>query len=137
MSTSLADQACVPCRGGVPPMAQDRAKELLRELDEGWLLNAEGHLEREYRLEDFAWRWPLPTRWPTSPKQQSHHPDLSIAWGKCKVEIWTHKIRGLTESDFFFAAKADRAFGAMDGADALSRRPGPSWTGRGSHPIQD
>jgi 4a-hydroxytetrahydrobiopterin dehydratase len=45
---------------------------------------------------------------------QSHHPDLSIAWGKCKVEVWTHKIRGLTESDFYFAAKADRAYSATD-----------------------
>jgi 4a-hydroxytetrahydrobiopterin dehydratase len=26
------------------------------------------------------------------------------------VEIWTHKINGLTESDFYLAAKADRAF---------------------------
>jgi 4a-hydroxytetrahydrobiopterin dehydratase len=45
---------------------------------------------------------------------EGHHPDLSIAWGKCKVEIWTHKIHGLTESDFYFAAKVDRAFRATD-----------------------
>jgi len=43
-------------------------------------------------------------------ENEGHHPDPSIAWGKCKVEIWTHKISGLTESDFYFAAKADRAF---------------------------
>jgi 4a-hydroxytetrahydrobiopterin dehydratase len=41
---------------------------------------------------------------------EGHHPDLYLAWGKCKVEIWTHKIQGLTESDFFLAAKADRAY---------------------------
>jgi 4a-hydroxytetrahydrobiopterin dehydratase len=41
---------------------------------------------------------------------EGHHPDLYLAWGKCKVEIWTHKINGLTESDFYMAAKADRAF---------------------------
>lgn len=114
MSTSLADQACVPCRGGVPPMAQDRAKELLRELDEGWLVNAEGHLEREYRLKDFARAMALANKVADIAEAQGHHPDLSIAWGRCKVEIWTHKIHGLTESDFYFAAKADRAFSAMD-----------------------
>ncbi len=43
-------------------------------------------------------------------EDQNHHPDLFLAWGTCKVEIWTHKIKGLTESDFYFAAKADRAF---------------------------
>jgi len=114
MSTSLADQACVPCRGGVPPMAQDRAKELLRELDEGWLLNAEGHIEREYRLKNFAQAMALANKVADIAEAQAHHPDLAIAWGKCKVEIWTHKIRGLTESDFYFAAKADRAFTALD-----------------------
>ena len=41
---------------------------------------------------------------------EGHHPDLYVAWGKCKVEIWTHKINGLTESDFYLAAKADREF---------------------------
>ena len=45
-------------------------------------------------------------------EEQGHHPDLHIAWGRCGVEIWTHKIDGLTESDFFLAAKADRAFRA-------------------------
>jgi len=114
VSTSLADQTCVPCRGGVPPMAQDRAKEFLRELDDGWLLNAEGHLEREYRLKNFAQAMAFANKVADIAEAQAHHPDLSIAWGKCKVEIWTHKIRGLTESDFYFAAKADRAFTALD-----------------------
>jgi len=41
--------------------------------------------------------------------------DLERAvWPKCKVQIWTHKIKGSTESDFYFAAKADRAFRALD-----------------------
>ena len=42
-------------------------------------------------------------------EKEGHHPDLHVAWGKCTVEIWTHKIDGLTESDFYLAAKADRA----------------------------
>lgn len=91
-------------------MTQDRAKELLRELDEGWLLNAAGHLEREYRLADFRRAMAFANKVADIAEAQSHHPDLSVAWGKCKVEIWTHKIKGLTESDFYFAAKADRAF---------------------------
>ena len=31
--------------------------------------------------------------------------DIHLAWGRVRVEIWTHKIKGLTESDFVFAAK--------------------------------
>lgn len=110
---SLADQSCIPCHGGIPPMDQDRAKELLRELDDGWQLNSEGHLERVYRLQNFAQAMALANKVATIAEEQGHHPDLSVAWGKCAVEIWTHKIRGLTESDFYFAAKADRAFRAM------------------------
>jgi 4a-hydroxytetrahydrobiopterin dehydratase len=43
-------------------------------------------------------------------EEEGHHPDLHISWGKCRVEVWTHKVSGLTESDFYLAAKADRAF---------------------------
>ena len=110
---SLADQRCVPCRGGVPPMDETRAKELLRELEDGWRLNTGGHLEREYRLQNFMEAMALANKLADVAEQESHHPDLYIAWGKCKVEIWTHKIKGLTESDFYFAAKADRAFRAL------------------------
>ncbi len=109
----LADQSCVPCRGGVPPMDETRAKELLRELEDGWRLNTEGHLEREYRLQNFTEAMALANKLADVAEQEGHHPDLYIAWGKCKVEIWTHKIKGLTESDFYFAAKADRAFRAL------------------------
>jgi 4a-hydroxytetrahydrobiopterin dehydratase len=94
-------------------MEQSRAKELLRELDDGWLLNGNGHLERVYPLKDFAQAMALANRVADVAEDEGHHPDLYIAWGKCKVEIWTHKISGLTESDFYFAAKADRAFKAL------------------------
>jgi 4a-hydroxytetrahydrobiopterin dehydratase len=110
---ALADQKCIPCRGGVPPMDENRAKEFLLQLDDGWRLNAEGHLEREYRLQNFAQAMALANKVAEVAEAENHHPDLYVAWGKCKVEIWTHKIKGLTESDFYFAAKADRAFGAL------------------------
>jgi 4a-hydroxytetrahydrobiopterin dehydratase len=106
---SLADQTCVPCKGGVPPMDGRRANELLRELDEGWTLNTEGHLERTYRFSNFVDAMAFANRVGDIAEEQNHHPDLHVAWGKCTVEIWTHKIKGLTESDFYFAAKADRA----------------------------
>lgn len=107
---SLANKSCIPCRGGVPPMERSRADELLRELDDSWRLNADGHLERAYLFKDFAKAMAFANRVADIAETESHHPDLHIAWGKCKMEIWTHKIRGLTESDFYFAAKADRSF---------------------------
>ncbi len=106
---SLADQTCVPCKGGVPPMERQRANELLRELGEGWALNPKGHLERTYSFANFVEAMAFANRVGEIAEEQNHHPDLHVAWGKCTVEIWTHKIKGLTESDFYFAAKADRA----------------------------
>jgi 4a-hydroxytetrahydrobiopterin dehydratase len=109
---SLAEQKCIPCRGGVPPMAKDRVEALLRELDDGWRLNADGHLERAYAFANFAHAMAFANKVAGVAENEGHHPDLHIAWGVCKVEIWTHKISGLSESDFYFAAKADRAFDA-------------------------
>jgi 4a-hydroxytetrahydrobiopterin dehydratase len=106
---SLADQKCIPCRGGVPPMERSRADELLRELEPGWKLNGEGHLERSYRFKNFADAMMFANRVADIAEREAHHPDLHVAWGQCTVEIWTHKIKGLTDSDFFFAAKVDRA----------------------------
>ena len=106
---SLADQTCVPCKGGVPPLDEARAEELLGELDEGWALNADGHLQRTYSFANFVEAIGFANRVGDLAEEQNHHPDLHVAWGKCTVEIWTHKIHGLTESDFYLAAKADRA----------------------------
>jgi len=90
-------------------MDRERAEELLRDVDEGWGLNADGHLERTYIFSNFVDAIAFANRVGDIAEAQNHHPDLHVAWGKCTVEIWTHKIQGLTESDFYFAAKADRA----------------------------
>jgi len=110
---TLADKQCVPCRGGTPPMERAKAKELLAHLSSGWQLNQEGHLERTYPFKNFVQALEFANKVGAIAEAEGHHPDLHIAWGRCKVEIWTHKIQGLTESDFYLAAKADRAHDAM------------------------
>lgn len=107
---SLADKQCVPCRGGVPPLESAKVQELLGQLEQGWALNGDGHIERLYEFKDFAEALDFVNKVGAIAEQEGHHPDLYLAWGRCKVEIWTHKIRGLTESDFYLAAKADRVF---------------------------
>jgi len=107
---ALADRQCIPCRGGVPSLPRARIDALLTELARGWALNSAGHLSRDYEFKDFAGSLAFANRVGAIAEQQGHHPDLHVAWGRCGVEIWTHKINGLTESDFFLAAKADRAY---------------------------
>jgi 4a-hydroxytetrahydrobiopterin dehydratase len=107
---SLADNRCIPCRGGVPPLTSDRAAELLDELGDEWILDEHGHLSRTFKFDNFVTALDFANQVGAIAEEQDHHPDLYVAWGKCRVEIWTHKINGLTESDFFFAAKASRAY---------------------------
>ncbi len=107
---SLADNKCISCRGGVPPLPADRIQTLLTELGRGWALSQQGHLERFFTFKDFAQSLAFANKVGAVAEAEGHHPDLYVAWGKCKVEIWTHKINGLTESDFYLAAKTDREF---------------------------
>ena len=104
----LADKACVPCRGGVPPLGTDDVARLLSQID-GWEAPRDHHLTKTYKLADFATALALVNRIGALAEEQGHHPDLFLAWGKVRVDLWTHKIDGLTESDFILAAKIDRA----------------------------
>ncbi len=104
----LAERECVPCRGGIPPLTADAIQPLLEELP-GWSVIDNHHLEKTYRLPDFRDALDLVNRIGGVAEEQGHHPDLVLAWGRVEVKIWTHKIDGLTESDFVFAAKADEA----------------------------
>src|SRR5438876_12427940 len=82
----LADNKCVPCRGGVPPMERAKAEEMLKQLARGWSLNKEGHLERLYTFKDFAQALAFVNKVGAVAEAEGHHPDLYLAWGKCKVE---------------------------------------------------
>ncbi len=107
---SLADKKCVPCQGGVPPLGAEKITEMLGQLEPRWRVNPQGHLERTYEFKDFAEALAFVNRLGAIAEAEGHHPDLHLSWGKCRVEIWTHKIQGLAESDFYLAAKADRAY---------------------------
>jgi len=94
-------------------MERAKAEGMLKQLERGWQLNKDGHLERLYTFKDFAQALSFVNKVGAVAETEGHHPDLYLAWGKCKVELWIHKIDGLTESDFYMAAKADRAFEAF------------------------
>ncbi len=108
MVSELAQKACVPCRGDVPPLGPEKVEALLGELDD-WTVEQEYHLTKTFKFRDFAEALAFVNRVGAIAEQENHHPDLYLAWGKVRVEIWTHKIKGLTESDFIFAAKCDAA----------------------------
>ncbi len=105
--SELASKTCVPCRGGVPPLQGEELKALESQLD-GWSVVNEHHLERNFKFPDFRTALSFTNRVGELAEEQGHHPDICLSWGKVAVTIWTHKINGLTESDFILAAKIDR-----------------------------
>lgn len=107
MSSSLADRKCVPCREGATPMTEAQIAALLGQL-EGWTVEKGHHLTKTYRFADFARALAFVNRVGAVAEEQGHHPDISFTWGRARIDIWTHKIDGLTESDFVLAAKCDR-----------------------------
>jgi 4a-hydroxytetrahydrobiopterin dehydratase len=102
----LASRECVPCRGGVPPLQSDEIKPLLEELN-GWTVEREHHLLKTYTFKDFREALEFVNRVGQLAEEQGHHPDICFGWGRAEISLWTHKIDGLTESDFILAAKID------------------------------
>ncbi len=104
--SDLAARSCVPCRGGVPPLTAEQIRPLREQLA-GWEVVRDHHLEKVYRFPDFRRALDFVNRIGALAEAEGHHPDLHLAWGRVRVEVWTHKIDGLTESDFVLAAKID------------------------------
>jgi 4a-hydroxytetrahydrobiopterin dehydratase len=104
----LSEKTCVPCRGGVPPLSADQIRPLSAEVTDWHVVNNH-HIERDFRFPDFKTALDFTNKVGAVAEEQGHHPDIFLAWGKVQVKIWTHKIDGLTESDFILAAKIDKA----------------------------
>ena len=106
----LANQTCVPCRGGVPPLKGKELADLHRQLPEWahWKVVNEHQITRSYTFPDFKTALHFVNQAGDIAEEQGHHPDIFLAWGKVEITLWTHKVDGLTESDFIMAAKFDQ-----------------------------
>jgi 4a-hydroxytetrahydrobiopterin dehydratase len=111
MPEDLASQTCVPCRGGVPPLKGKDLQQILQRVPQ-WKAVDEHHITRTFNFPDFKQALDFVNRVGEIAEQQGHHPDILLAWGKAGITLWTHKIDGLTQSDFIMAAKIDRAAAA-------------------------
>lgn len=105
MSSDLAKKECKPCDGGTPPLKGDALKQMQSRLDGGWQVREEQRLEREFKFPDFRHALEFVNRVGEIAEEQNHHPDIYFTYGQARIQIWTHKINGLTESDFVLAAK--------------------------------
>ena len=105
--SDLAAKTCVPCRGGVPPLKGDQLTALAKQVPQ-WQVVNEHHLTRNFTFPDFRQALDFVNRVGAIAEEQGHHPNFLLTWGRAEITIWTHKIDGLTESDFILAAKIDQ-----------------------------
>lgn len=107
LSDSLRNKKCLPCQGGIAPMAAGEATTLLAAVP-GWELMDEARkLRRTFVFTDFMQAQVFAVRVGVTAEAENHHPDVSYGWGYCTVVFYTHKIGGLHQNDFIMAAKVD------------------------------
>jgi 4a-hydroxytetrahydrobiopterin dehydratase len=107
--SDLATKTCVPCRGGVPALKGAELAALQAQVDE-WNVIEEHHITKTLKFPDFRAALKFVNQVGNLAEEQGHHPDIFLAWGRVEITIWTHKIDGLTESDFILAAKIDQLY---------------------------
>lgn len=115
--SELADKKCIPCRGGTLPLNGIEIDELVQKLGNNWNVREKHHLEKEYPFPNFKTALAYTNRVGDIAEKEGHHPDIYLSWGKVKIILWTHKINGLTESDFIIAAKCDQVYEKGDKND--------------------
>lgn len=108
----LAALTCIPCRGGIPPLAEIKVKEMIGSVP-GWTWKRNGadKIEKEYTFKDFKEAMFFVNKVANVAEEQDHHPDIFIHWNKVTLTLWTHVIKGLFDNDFILAAKIDELHG--------------------------
>ena len=104
---SLADRKCVPCQGGTPPLKGQTLADLVAQTPL-WQVVDDVKITRTFKFKDFAEALAFVNRVGALAEEQGHHPDIYFTWGKVRIELSTHKIKGLSESDLILAAKIDK-----------------------------
>lgn len=105
--SELASRTCEACRADTPPMQSGEIQEFAPQVPD-WEVVEDHHLRRAFRFKNFREALDFVNNVGELAEEQGHHPELHFGWGHVELEVWTHKIDGLTQSDFVFAAKVNR-----------------------------
>lgn len=106
--TSLAEQRCQPCEGGVAPLTLDEAQALMKQVSDAWKLAADGKsIRAEWKFRNFYHTMSFVNAVAHIANAEDHHPDMEVGYGYCRMNFNTHAIGGLSQNDFICAAKVD------------------------------
>ena len=103
----LTQKRCIPCSEGTKPMGKEEQEKLLARVT-GWKTVEGKKITKTFHFPNFSSAVVLLNKIAAIAEQENHHPNLHLSWGKLKVELWTHKLDGISENDFILAAKIDR-----------------------------
>ena len=99
----MTQKKCKPCEGSMPPLAEEKANELLNQIP-GWEIK-DGHVFRQFKFKNFRESISFVNKVAEIAEQEGHHPDIIINYNKVAIELWTHAVNGLSENDFILSAK--------------------------------
>lgn len=76
----------------------------------GWHVSGDGsRLQKSLRVNNFLSAIRLFERIADIAEKLDHHPDLHLeSYRYVRIEIWTHRVAGLTERDFCLASEIDK-----------------------------
>jgi 4a-hydroxytetrahydrobiopterin dehydratase len=113
--TALASEHCREYPPGTPPLTEDEAAELQRQVP-SWEREGNRALRREFTFDDFNGAFGLVARVALLAEAEGHHPQIELEWGRVAFRTWTHTASGLSRNDFILAARID----------LLTARPAPA-----------
>lgn len=111
----LALRKCTPCVVGTTPLRGETLKPYVDRLYKGWQVSNEHHLERTYKFKNFKEALAFTNIIGKIAEEEGHHPNIFLTWGEVTLQIWTHSIDGLSESDFILASKIETEFISHEG----------------------
>jgi len=114
--SSLTEQTCKPCEGGVKPLNSHDAHTMLEQLS-GWTLSDNNKtIRQDFRFKNYYQTMAFVNAVAWIAHQEDHHPDMEIGYNHCLIQYTTHAIGGLSQNDFICAAKIDMLLSANNGA---------------------
>ena len=104
----LANKKCVPCEGEALPLVGQELARYVAELKTSWEVVEAKKIRREFKFKDFKEAMAFVSKVAEIANAEDHHPDIAIHYNRVVIELSTHAIHGLSESDFILAAKTEK-----------------------------
>ena len=105
---NLDKKTCKPCEGGVSPLSQDAAKNLLQQI-KNWQLSTDfKSISQRFEFKNFFRTMSFVNAIAHIANCENHHPEIKLSYNYCTVTFTTHAINGLSENDFICAGKIDK-----------------------------